>query len=334
MAALRLSIATDDYDRVQALKSGTVKIEGCELEHHTLEPGQTFQRLFRKHEFDVSEMSFSTYLLALATGDFPYRAVPVFLSRVFPHGSIYVRTDRGIGGPRDLIGRLVGIPSYHLTRGLVVRGMLQDEYGVAPRDIRWRIGGVDRPEDFSYVAKPSPPGVEIEFIPEGRCLGDQLLNGEIDAIVSYRDPRAFSDGAPGIARLFPDFRAAEQDWFRRVGVFPAMHMVGIRAELIARHPWLPLNVCRAFEAAKAHCLPRLVDLDALKVTLPWLVAEAHATIAVMGKDFWPYGVPRNRRMIETQARWSFEQGLSARIMRAEDIYEASTLAWDPSSGAA
>ncbi|MGH7002853.1 MAG: ABC transporter substrate-binding protein [Alphaproteobacteria bacterium] len=329
MSKLRLLVATGDYDRVQALKRGQVEIEGCALDHATLDPGQTFQRLFRMHEFDISEMSFSTYLLALATGDFPYRALPIFLSRVFPHGSIYVRTDRSIRGPRDLIGRSVGVPNYHFTRGLVVRGMLQDEYGVSPRDLRWRIGGVDRPEDFSYVAKPSPPGVEIDFIAPGQCLGDQLLRGEIDAIVSYRDPQVFTGGAPYIGRLFPDFRRAEQDWFQRVGVFPTMHVVGIRSELVASHPWLPIAVCRAFEAAKAACLPNLADLDALSVTLPWLAAETAATVSLMGRNFWPYGLPKNRGMVEAQSRWSHEQGLSNRLNQPDDIFEASTLSWDP-----
>jgi len=155
------------------------------------------------------------------------------------------------------------------------------------------------------------------------------LEGGIDAIVSYRDPRIFTDGAPNIARLFPDFRAAEQDWYRRIGLFPAMHMVGIRADLVERHPWLPLAACRAFEASKAACLPGLADLDALAVTLPWLAAETAATIALMGRDFWPYGLAQNRAMIETQSRWSYEQGLSERLKAPADIFEASTLEWRP-----
>jgi 4,5-dihydroxyphthalate decarboxylase len=329
MTTLRLLMVSDDYDRVQALRTGAVTIEGCELQHLTLDPGSTFQRLFRNHEFDIAEMSFSTYMLALTKGDFPYVAIPVFLSRVFPHGSIYVRTDRGIVAPENLKGRRVGVPSYHFTRGLVVRGMLQDEYGISPRDIHWCVGGVDKPEDFSYVAKPSPPGVTIEYLPADRHLGAELVEGRIDAIISYRDPQVFTDGAPNIGRLFADFRAAEQDWFRRTGIFPTMHVVGIRKSLIDQRPDLPLAACRAFEAAKALCLPRLTDLDALKVTLPWLVAETHATIALMGRDFWPYGVAANRRMIETQARWSFEQGLSSRLMRPEDLFEPSTLDWTP-----
>jgi 4,5-dihydroxyphthalate decarboxylase len=328
-AALRLVIATDDYDRIQTLKTGRVAIEGCALEYLTLEPGETFTRLFRHHEFDISEMSFSTYMVALSQGGFPYRAIPVFLSRVFPHGSIYVRTGAGIRAPEDLKGRKVGVPSYHFTRGLVVRGMLQDEYGVKPSDIRWRIGGVDKPEDFSYVAKPSPPGVEVEFIAPGRHLALELAEGNIDAIISYRDPQILLDGDPAISRLFEDFRALEQDWFRRTRIFPAMHLVGIREEFLAQHPDLALNVCRAFEAAKRACLPRLFDLDSLKVTLPWLVAETRATVALMGPDFWPYGVEKNRRMIETQARWSFEQGLSSKVFSPGELFAGGSESWTP-----
>jgi len=328
MSDVRLSICTGDYDRVQALKADQVKIAGCSLEYFTLDPGSTFQRLFRRHEFDIAEMSLSTYMLALSKGDFPYRAIPIFLSRVFPHGSIYVRTDRGIHTPQDLKDKRVGIPSYHFTRGLVVRGMLADEYSVTPRDIRWRIGGVDHAEDFSYVDRPSPPGVEITFIESGRYLGAELADGRIDAIVTYRDPQVFTDQIPHIGRLFPDFRTAEQNWFRRAGVFPTMHVVGIRTSLIERHGWLPLAACDAFQAAKAMCRPALTDLDALKYMLPWLVAEAEATIALMGADYWAYGIPKNRRMIETQTRWSYEQGLSSRLFTAADLFDSSTLDWN------
>ena len=145
MAVIRLKIASGNYDRIQALKTGEAVIEGCEIDYLTLSPPETFRRLFDDQEFDVAEMSFSTYLLAREKFDWSYTAVPVFLSRVFPHCSIYVRTDRGIVTPQDLKGRLVGIPNYHFTRGLCVRGMLSDEYGVHNEDVRWRIGGIDSP---------------------------------------------------------------------------------------------------------------------------------------------------------------------------------------------
>lgn len=325
--ALKLTLACDGYDRVEALRRGEVGIERCEIEFIASERGVTFKRLFREHAFDISEMSFSIFM-SLRDRTLPYRAIPVFLSRVFPHGSLYIRTDRGIRTPQDLRGRTVGVPSYHFTRGLVVRGMLADEYGVEPREIRWLVGGVDQPEDVTFVDRTAPPGVDIDYLAPDRHLGAELAAGRIDAIVSYRDPAILGGGVPDVGRLFPDFRAAERDWYRRTGLFPAMHVVGIRESLVRDHPWLPRAVCTAFEAAKARCLPRLFDLDALKVTLPWLVAEAHATVALMGADFWPYGVAKNRRMIDTQARWSFEQGLSRRLLSVSDLFEPSTLDWD------
>jgi 4,5-dihydroxyphthalate decarboxylase len=329
MSKLSLTIATHDYDRTEALKTGAVEIEGCVLDYTISDPVSTFHRLFREHAFDIAEMSFSTYMLACAKGGFPYRAVPVFLSRVFPHASIYIRTDRGIAHPNDLRGKLIGIPNYPFTRGLVVRGMLQDEYGVRPQDIRWRIGGIDRPEDLNWLARPSPPGVHIDYAGPGESLGTALAEGRLDGIISYRDPQVFTDGAPNIARLFPDFRAAEQDWYRRTGIFPTMHIVGMRETLIAEHPSLPLAVCCAFHAAKERCRPHLYDLDALRYMLPWLVAEAEATARVMGRDFWPYGVAKNQAMIRTQARWSHEQGLTPRQLSPEDLFVRSTLDWDP-----
>lgn len=321
---LRIVLATNEYDRVRALKDGSVPIAGCAVDHVTAAPAELFDRLFRRHEFDVAEMSFSTYLMALGQDDaFPYVALPVFLSRVFAHGSIYVRTGSGIAEPKDLAGRTVGLPSYHFTRGLVARGLLADEYGVAPRDIVWAIGGVDQPANFDFVPFTPPPGIRAERIGPRETLTALLLAGRIDALISYRDPDLIAAGDARMARLFPDFRAAEQDYTRRTGIFPIMHMLGVRRSLLAEHPWLAPNLIVAFEEAKRRAIARLTDLDALAVTLPWLAAEAHRTIDVMGRDFWPYGVARNRATLAAQARWSFEQGLSPRAMTAADIFAVS-----------
>ncbi len=327
MSKLRLSIVTENYDRIQALKTGAVEVPGCRLDYTNMKPAATFSHVFRQHDFDIIEMSFSSYMMNLAKGGFPYRAIPVFLSRVFPHGSIYIRTDRGIAAPQDLKGRLVGIPNYHFTRGLTVKGMLEDEYGVKPSDIGWRTGPVDRAGEAEYSEPVAPPGIDIRSIAQGATLGEELLAGRLDAIISYRAPQLFTDGQPLVGRLFADFRPVEQDWFRRKGIFPVMHVVGLREDLIARHPALPADLCRAFEAAKAACLPSLSDLDALAVTLPWLVAETEATIRLMGPDYWPYGVARNQATIEAQTRWSFAQGLSGRRLSAAELFAPGTLDW-------
>lgn len=325
MNSIPISVVSDDYDRVQALKSGRVRIEGCAINYIDSSPADTFHRLFNDHEFDVSEMSFSTYLLARSRGNWPYRAVPVFLSRVFPHCSIYIRTDRGIEKPGDLRGRRIGIPNYHFTRGLCVRGMFQDEYGLKPEDSLWLIGGIDRPGGLEYLAMEPPEGVDVRTIEPSKHLGAMLAEGEIDAIISYRDPRVFTDGRPNIARLFPDFRTAEQAYFAKTGIFPIMHVLGIREDLLERHPWIADNIVQAFDQAKSLCMPRLTDLDALAVSLPWLVAETEATIALMGSDFWPYGIEKNRKTIQAQIRWSYEQGISDRIFEIEDLFYPTNL---------
>jgi 4,5-dihydroxyphthalate decarboxylase len=327
MGAVPITIAADDYDRTQPVASGRVPVEGCQVTYLTLTPGETFFRLFTYREFDVAEMSFSTYLLARSKGEWPYQALPVFLSRVFPHGSIYVRTDRGIDAPADLKGRTLGVPSYHFTRGLCARGVLRDEYGVDPGDVAWRVGGVDAPEDFDYVGFEPPPGTDVRPIERGQCLGDLWRQGRIDGIVSYRDPAALHDGTPHVGRLFPDFRPVERAYYARTGIFPIMHLLGIRTSLVERYPWIARSLVKAFEEAKGLVLSRLTDLNALAVTLPWLVAEAQDTVRLMGADYWPYGVEKNRATLEAQARWSFEQGLSPRRFSPEDLFVPSTLRW-------
>ncbi|HJP20026.1 MAG TPA: ABC transporter substrate-binding protein [Alphaproteobacteria bacterium] len=327
--SLEISICSGDYDRIQGLKSGTVAIEGCTLSYRNHHPAETFRRLFDDHEFDVAEMSFSSYLVALGQGGFPYRAIPVFLSRVFAHGSIYLGPQSTISEPGDLKGKRVGAPNYHFTRGLCVRGLLADEYGVAPGDMLWRTGGVDSPGGLGYLPIEAPANVEIEPIGADQTLAALLLAGEIEAIVSYRDPEIFSQRRPGVRRLFADFRSLEKVYFQKTGIFPIMHVVGIRETLLAAYPWLAGAVYRGFAEAKALALPRLVDLDALAVMLPWLVAEAEATIELMGADYWPYGVAPNRATLEAQTRWSFEQGLTPRRYAPEEIFAEMEPAMEP-----
>jgi 4,5-dihydroxyphthalate decarboxylase len=325
MSKLPVRIASGNYDRIQAVRSGAVPIDGCTVEYVNLAPPEIFRRLFENQEFDIAEMSFSSYLLTRTRFDFPYTAVPLFLSRVFPHSSIYIRTDRGIEAPQDLKGRQIGIPNYHFTRGLCVRGMLGDEYGLANEDIRWRTGGIDTPGGLTYLPIAPPAGIDVQSISADQTLGAMLAEGEIDAIITYRDPQVFTDGHPAIGRLFPDFRSAEQAYYKKTGIFPIMHVVGIRDDLLRRHPWLVGNVMAAFEEAKLRAMAALTDLDALAVSLPWLVAEAEDTKALMGDDFWPYGIEKNLAAINAQTRWSVEQGISPRQLELDDIFSASSL---------
>ncbi len=325
MSLLPITMAFWDYDRVQALADGTVGIAGCDAVHLKMDIHDVFFRAIRNHEFDITEMSFSSYMMMAARGDPPYRAIPVFLSRMFRYSAIYIRTDRGINGPQDLKGREVGVPEYQVTAALVARGMLSDEFGVTAADIRWRTGGVEDPGRPEKVKLDLPDGIEVEPIPADKSLSGMLAAGEIDAVVAPLPPSCWRGRAGDVARLFPDFRELEKDYYRRSGVFPIMHVAAIRADLVERHRWLAGNVFQAFDEAKNMALRDLGNFGAAKATLPWLAAEVAETQELMGADYWPYGVERNRTSIETMTRWSFEQGLTPRRLDIEELFVPSTL---------
>lgn len=327
MPPVTITMATWDYDRVRAIKDGTVRVEGCEVNHIFLRPEETFFRLFTYHEFDVSEMSFSSYMLARSNGDFPYLALPIPVSRVFPHAGIFIRADRGIERPEDLNGKTVGAPNYQLTRGLCIRGMLQDEYGVKPSDLEWRIGGLDIPEFLDYVPQRAPKGVRIEPISAGNTLSQMLADGELDAVFTAQTPICWRRRAPNVGRLFPDYRTAELNYFKKTGIFPIMHLIAVRQSLVEKYPWMPRAIVKAFEEAKAAIMPNLTEITALTTTLPWVTAEAEKTIAEMGEDFWPYGIEKNRKTIEAEIRWSYEQGLSKPRFEVEELFAPSTFEW-------
>ena len=269
-------------------------------------------------EFDVSEMSFSTYITLKARDAHHYTAVPVFLSRAFRHSAIFVRSDR-IAAPADLKGKLVGTPEYLTTMLVWMRGLLSDEYGIAPSDLHWRLGGLEQPSTKTTPPEPVA-GVDIQNIPAGKTLAGMLADGEIDAIFSARPPSCFAKGAPNVGRLFADTRAAEQAYYKKSGVYPLMHAVGIRNSLVATHPWMARAVFDAFLKAKEMAIADLQKLAAFSVTLPWVEAEFRATQAVLGKDIWPYGREENRKAIDTLCRYLHEQGFTGWRMTVEELF--------------
>lgn len=320
MSDIAISVASGSYDRIRALRDGAVQVAGCAVAYHLVEPNQLFVRNLAHQEFDVSEMSFSTYITLREQGRAHYTAIPVFLSRAFRHSAIFVR--RGIASPADLAGKRVGTPEYFTTMLVWLRGLLSDEYGIKPSDLRWRIGGLEQPV-APAPALPQPgseQGVEIEAIPPGKTLSGMLEAGEIDALFSARPPSCLARPDCGVARLFPDYRSAEQAYYRKTGVFPVMHAVGIRNRLVAHHPWLAPRLFTAYCAAKDIAVADFEKLAAFALTLPWIEAEYRATQAVLGKDVWPYGIDANRKAIETLCRYLHEQGFTRRLMTIEELF--------------
>jgi 4,5-dihydroxyphthalate decarboxylase len=319
---LTLSVAIGPYDRTRALVEGTVTIDGVNAAVMTLSPEEIFFRAFRAAEFDICELSLSSFTVKTAQGTCPYVGVPAFVSRMFRHTSIYVRTDR-IKQPEDLKGKKVGLPEYQLTANVWARAILEDDFGVKPSDIHWIRGGIesaDRPEKIPVTL---PSNVKLENGPKGKSISTLLAEGFIDGFMAPRPPH-IPGGHPHVGWLFPDPVATATDYFKRTGVFPIMHLVGVRRELADKHPWLPGAVFKAFEQAKAIAMEQLADPSATKVTLPFVEERIGEARALMGHDYWPYGVEANRKTLEAFLRHHHSQGLSSRLVKVEELFHPAT----------
>jgi 4,5-dihydroxyphthalate decarboxylase len=323
MSQLQISIAMGDYDRNRALFDGRVQIDGCDPVYMLLSPEEMFFRAMRSRDFDITELSFSSYLVKHAQGDCPYIAVPVFLSRAFRHTSIYVRKDR-IHQPQDLKGKRVGIPEYQLTAIVWARSILQDDYGIRPEDVTWVRGGIDTPGRPEKIKLNLPAGVHVEAAPQGATISQLLDAGEIDGFIAPRPPSGAALQNPHVGWLFDDPTAVAKDYYRRTGIFPIMHVVGIRKEIAAAHPWLPAAVFKAFNASKAAALELLADTSATKVTLPFVEEQLKAAKDLLGEDFWSYGVQANRNTLQAFLKHHHAQGLSSRLVDVDELFHPST----------
>jgi len=323
MSKLKLSVAVGPYDRTRALVDGSVEIDGVEAICMTLPPEEIFFRAFRQEAFDICECSLSSFTVKTALGNSPYVGVPAFVSRMFRHTSIYARTDR-IKKPEDLKGKRVGVPEYQLTANVWARAILEEDHGVKPSDVIWVRGGIedaDRPEKITLNL---PKNVRLEDAPEGKTISALLDEGAIDGFIAPRPPSGRAAHNPNIGWLFSDPTAAAKDYYARTKIFPIMHLVGIRRALVEQHPWLPAAVLKGFEQAKANALELLFDTSATKVTMPFVEERLKDARALMGDDFWPYGLGPNRKTLETFLRHHHAQGLSPRLVTPDELFHPST----------
>jgi 4,5-dihydroxyphthalate decarboxylase len=325
---LRLSLASWDHDRVMALHDGRVVVEGVAFESHILPTTRLFPLAVREARFDVTELSVSSHVLQVSRGEAAYVGLPAFVSRAFRHGGFYVRAGAGVDSPAALKGKRVGVPEYQMTAALWMRGILSDEHGVRPEDVLWRTGALDAGVRRERLALDLPPNIRVEPIAEGETLQDLLLAGELDALLAPSPPRAFREGDPRILRLFPDVERAERAYHARTGFFPIMHLIALRRSLAEAHPWLPAALMRGFIEAKDLALARLREVaagSANRLSLPWLSPALERTVAALGEDWQRYGFAPNREELAAICRYSFEQGLSARRVAPEDLFDASLL---------
>jgi len=319
MANLRLTFACGPYDRTQPLRDGTLQPEGIELTYLSLQPAEIFWRMLQYKEFDASEMSLSNYTTLVNTGNAPFIAIPVFPSRVFRHGYFFINTEKGIKNPADLKGKRGGVPEYSMTAAVFMRGLLQHEYGVKPTDVQWVQGRADR------LGRKLPSDIRLTQAPAGAELGDLLESGEIDFMMTANNPLSFRRGSPKVARLFPNYGEVEKNYYRRTKIYPIMHTVVIRREIYDRDPWVALSLYKALCKAKDHSYHMLAETGSPKASLAWLQPLLEEEQEIIGPDWYPYGIEKNRPTIEALLQYTHEHGLTDRRLKLEELFAPSTM---------
>jgi 4,5-dihydroxyphthalate decarboxylase len=325
MPLLTLDLGCGDYDIVRPLKDGLVRAEGMEINFITINrPPEVHWRMGVHNEFDAAEMSFGSFVAGKGRGDFPFIGIPAFVYRKFRHSCAYVNVAAGIDRPEDLKGKRVGVPEWQMTATVWLRGFIQDDFAVRPRDIRWFTGGLESSERKEKVSLTLPPEIKIENIPAGKNLSDMLVEGEIDALLTAQVPAPYVKRAPQVKRLFANPRQAETEHFRRTGIFPIMHVMVIREEFYRRHPWVAQSLYKVLLESKNHCIEAIYRNDAIHSALPWTGQHADEIRELMGQDFWPYGVEANRNALGTFLRYSVEQGLTTKQLAVEELFSKET----------
>ena len=328
---LPLRMAGYRFDRVAALIDGNVEVDGCDVRFDIAGIGDMNTDVFSGAQtWDVTEIGLHPYMLAYANEGFrDYSLIPVFPLRQFRHKSIFINKSSGISKPEDLKGRRVATAGFSSTSLTWIRGIVKDEYGVHPEDIEWVVSSGDSSADLagnvSSQESMIPKGLTVLKGTPGKDESDLLVSGDVDALFHAAEPRAFVEGDPRVARLFPDYRVTEQAYFKKTGIFPIMHTVTIRNSLIDENPWLPEAVFTAYAQAKSIMYENMNKSGWANISLPWVSHELEETRALMGDNFWPYGIEPNKKALETLIQYSYEQGLSRKLLKIEALFHPSTL---------
>ncbi len=327
-AKQQIKIAGYGYDRVRGIIDGKLGIEGVES-HFSIENIYTLskQAFGPEQKFDVTEIGLIPFISKYINEGFrDYTLIPIFISRTFRHRNIFVHVDSGISKPEDLRGKKVGTPGYGMSANTWIRGFLLDEYGLKAKDLNWietqkssdggkfKSGKYYFADDFPLTK--GPPGVDESEL---------LLSGKCDALITAITPKAFIEGNPKIKRLFSDVTATEKAYYKKTKMFPIMHVIAIRNDAIKANPNLPKEVFEMYSKAKEMAYEDMETTTSLKVTLPWVAQEFKDTQALMGEDFWSYGIEANRKELESVMRYVYEQGLIKRRINFEELFHASTL---------
>lgn len=319
MKKLNLTLATSHYDHMADLLLGRVPVQGIDLTYLDLQVEEIFFRMVTYRDFDLSEISMAKFSSLASQGDSPFVGIPVFPSRVPRHSSIYVRKDGNVKTPADLKGKRVGVPEWAQTAAVYSRGMLQHQYGVDLTSIHWLQAGVDQPGRVEKVKLKLPPGIKYEPAPT-KSLGGMLMSGEIDAALSAHPPHCYDEGHPNIVRMFEDYMELEQKYVRETGIFPIMHAIAIKREIVEKNPWVAMSLFNAFEESKRRSIARALNPTTSALPIPWGYELAKRAKAITGDEIMPYGVEANRTTLDAFLQYAFEQGVCHKRMQPEDLF--------------
>ena len=323
MSKLRLTLSCWNYDRVRALADGRVQPGGIDLNFLDLPVEETFFRMLRNREFEVAELSLSSYTVSLFREPRPFVAIPVYPSRSFRHSGIFVSVQSGIREPRDVIGKRSASPEFQLTAPVWSRGILQDEYGVAIDACEYWTGGQEQPGRDEKQKLDLP--FRLHSIGPDKTLSQMIATGEIDVLHSPRMPSTLHTQPDRVKRLFENYVEVEREYYRKTRIFPIMHVIAIRREVYDANRWIAMSLYKAFVEAQRICYAELYETAALRNMLPWMIAEIEWLKREMGDDWWPYGYARNRHVLDTFLRYHFEQGLSKRRVQPEELFVPETM---------
>jgi 4,5-dihydroxyphthalate decarboxylase len=321
---VQLTIAINDYDHVRDLVEGRVSVEGVELNCLTLSVEEIFFRFARHREWDVSELSLAKYCALRAAGDETLTAVPVFPSRAFRHSAIFVRDDGPIDDPGALAGARIGVPEWTQTATVWARGLLEDRYGVDLTKVEWVRGGTNEPGRVEGIALDLPERFHVTTESD-RSLNELLLAGEIAALIAPHPPAEFQRRSGRVVRLFSDYRAVEEAYYRETGIFPIMHLIALRSDAYRANPWIAMNLLEAFGEAKRRSIERAIDANTPRFPVPWAVANAQRAEETFGRDFWPYGLAPNRGTLDAFLQIAYGQAVCARRLTPEDLFAPEVL---------
>ncbi|MEE9273932.1 MAG: ABC transporter substrate-binding protein [bacterium] len=319
MADLTLTAAFGDYDRMGLLRAGAVRPERIDLRVLTLPPTEIFHRMCRYLEFDVSEMSMGAHCHLLGTGESPFVGIPAFPSRVFRHSMVYANTASGIEKAEDLNGKRIVIREWGMTAVVWIVGILAEEHGLDIRSVDW-VAAIE-----PRVPIRIPEGMNLRYMAKGETLSDLLDSGGVDAALIHQIPACFAAGSPRVKRVFPDYGAAEIDYYQRTGVHPIMHCVVARKDVHERAPWALFSLYKALCAARRQTMEAVQNTGALSAMVPLLPAVMDETRRIFGKDFWPYGMEANRKTLEKLVLYAHQQGLTPRLLEVEELFGESVL---------